>query len=74
MALDPDLVHRYAEARQAYDTASRDKPADDPAVLEARQEFHDALAEYVLDLQINGMSVPDGLEDELAAMGGPPAQ
>jgi hypothetical protein len=74
MPIDPDLVHRYAEAREAYDTTSRDHSANDPVVLEARQELHDALAAYVLDLQINGMSVPDGLEDELADMGGPPAQ
>jgi hypothetical protein len=67
VALDPDLVRRYNDAHQAYDVAvSAASQRNDPAVIEAREEYREALAAYVLDLEVNGISVPPGLNDELA--------
>jgi hypothetical protein len=69
MAQDPDLVRRYSEAHQAYSAAVSKAPRpDDPALIEAREEYRVTLAAYVLDLEVNGMSVPVGLAEELAQL------
>jgi hypothetical protein len=69
VAQDPDLARRYSEAHQAYDAAaSAASQPTDPALIEAREEYREALAAYVLDLEVNGISVPVGLGDELAKL------
>jgi hypothetical protein len=67
VAQDPDLARRYSEAHQAYDAAvSAASRPNDPGLIEARERYREALAAYVIDLEVNGISVPFGLNDELA--------
>jgi hypothetical protein len=74
MAIDPDIVHRYFEARQQLDqAASTGLPPGDPVLLEAQERLREALAEYLLDLEVNGMSVPADLRDELDSLSEAPA-
>jgi hypothetical protein len=69
MAQDPEIVHLYANAKEAYEAAtSGDAGPDDPVALEARERFRESLAAYILDLEVNGMSVPHGLTDEMARL------
>jgi hypothetical protein len=79
VALDPDLVERYAQAKRALDEARAGGSAPErPELLEAQEECREALAAYLVDLQVNGLSVPADLEaefNELDAIGeGGPAQ
>ena len=82
MALDPEVSELYANARLAYDDLRSREDANSPAVLEAQEEYREALAAYVLDLEVNGMTVPEDLLAVLAGFGestdpapepGPPA-
>ncbi|HTR71231.1 MAG TPA: hypothetical protein VMH41_13530 [Mycobacteriales bacterium] len=70
MAIDPDIVNRYSQARHTRDQAAAAAPdsATDPAFLEAQEDFREALSAYLLDLEINGMSVPADLQSELDAL------
>jgi hypothetical protein len=69
VALDPDLARRYNSAHQAYAAARSDgSTPNDPAVIEAKEDYREALAAYVLDLEVNGISVPPGLSDELGQL------
>jgi hypothetical protein len=71
MALDPEIVELYAKAREAYEAASGDgSRSDDPAMLEARETLRANLSAYILDLEVNGISVPDELIDEMAQLSG----
>ncbi len=69
MALDPEVSEQYANAKLAYDDLRSREDADSPAVLEAQEEYREALAAYVLDLEVNGMSVPPDLLAVLAGFG-----
>jgi hypothetical protein len=69
MALDPEIVQLYVDAKDSYDAAaSGDVQPGDPAVLEAGERLRESLAAYILDLEINGMSVPGELTDEMAKL------
>jgi hypothetical protein len=72
MALDPDIVHRYSEASQKFDAVARTaaSPAD-PAYLEAQDDLREAMSTYVLDLEVNGMSVPEDLQAQLDSLSKP---
>jgi hypothetical protein len=66
VALDPELVERYAEAKRALDAArTGGTAADSPELLEAQEDCREALAAYLMDLQVNGFSVPADLQSEL---------
>jgi hypothetical protein len=66
MPLDTEIVQLYADAKQAYEKARGDgHRLDDPSVLEAREAYRANLAAYILDLEVNGMSVPSDLTDEI---------
>jgi hypothetical protein len=69
MPLDTEIVQLYADSKQAYEEACGDghRP-DDPSVLDARETYRANLAAYILDLEVNGMSVPANLTDEIAIL------
>jgi hypothetical protein len=72
MALDPEIVELYAKAREAYEAARGDgSRPEDPAMLEARETLRANLSAYILDLEVNGISVPDELIAEMAQLAGP---
>jgi hypothetical protein len=72
MALDPDIVHRYSEASQKFEAVVRTAASPtDPAYLEAQDELREAMSTYILDLEVNGMSVPEGLEAQLDSLSQP---
>jgi hypothetical protein len=69
MAQDPEIVHNYVTAHEAYLAATGDShDPDDPAVIDARESYRANLAAYILDLETNGMSVPATLTDAMAAL------
>jgi hypothetical protein len=69
MALDPEIVEAYVTAHDAYTAAGADGAQhDDPAVAAARENLRAHLAAYILDLEVNGMSVPLELTDEMASL------
>jgi len=69
MALDPEIVEAYVKAHDAYAAASSDgAQPDDPAVADSREKLRAHLAAYILDLEVNGMSVPLELTDEMARL------
>jgi hypothetical protein len=71
MALDPEIVELYAKAREAYEAACGDgSHSGDPAVLEARETLRANLSAYILDLEVNGISVPEELTAEMAQLAG----
>jgi hypothetical protein len=78
MAIDPDIVHRYSEASQRFDGVARTAATStDPAYLEAQEDLREALSAYILDLEVNGMSVPEDLQaklDSLSQASEPPPQ
>jgi hypothetical protein len=70
MALDPEIVQQYVHAHEAYTAACSEYGRDDdPVVLETRERLRANLASYILDLEVNGMSVPSELTDQMAALG-----
>ena len=69
MPLDTDIVQLYVDSHQAYLAASSNsKGPDDPAVIDARENYRANLAAYILDLEVNGMSVPQELLTDIAAL------
>lgn len=69
MPLDPEITHLYSNARAAYEAArSGDHQPEDPAVLDARENYRANLAAYILDLEVNGFSVPQELLDEMTVL------
>jgi hypothetical protein len=60
MALDPEIVEQYATAKQSYEAAAGD--------LDAREDYRAKLAAYILDLDVNGMSIPQELKDAEQAL------
>lgn len=72
MAVDPDIVHRYSTASQKFDAVVRTAASPtDPAYLEAQEDLREALSAYILDLEVNGMSVPDDLQGQLDSLSQP---
>jgi hypothetical protein len=69
MPLDPEITHLYTNAREAYEAArGAGHEPEDPAVLDARENYRANPAAYILDLEVNGMSVPQDLLDEMTAL------
>jgi hypothetical protein len=65
MALDPEIVQLYADAKEAYEAV---KGGDESTALDAREHLRAQLAAYILDLETNGISVPAELEAEMSAL------
>jgi hypothetical protein len=69
MPLDPEITHLYTNAREAYEAArAAAHQPDDPAVLDARENYRANLAAYILDLEVNGFSVAQDLLDEMTVL------
>jgi hypothetical protein len=69
MAIDPDIVHRYSVASQKFDAAVQTAASPtDPGYLEAQEDLREAMSAYILDLQVNGMSVPEDLQSKLDSL------